>query len=137
MFRTNKSKVFASSIIISMLIYFIETSNAVYLRELQTLLAIYMVFLPVGYLFISSIFINMQSMDLVEKLLLSMVLSPAIIAISYLIAHFSLGISFSFMNSLILVALLCAVFFGLYILQARTGIFFTRSFSNVKQKKVL
>lgn len=113
MFRINEGIVFASVIVSLFIIALINGMGIAALQDLQTLLGIYLMFFPIGFLFVSAA-IAAAGRPLTEILMLSMALSVALISMGLLIIYFALQMPLNFYNSAIVVGFEAVLFYALW-----------------------
>ena len=118
MFQINEKIIFIASIISTLFILIIETLKIEVLSDLQIIAGIYLLLIPVGFLFVS-VLMPFSKFNLTERLLLSIVLSVSINSLSILVLFFLLGIKLTFLNNLFAVTGLCVLFYAVFLLQLK------------------
>jgi len=111
--------VFVSAIIAGILTAIIEINQLSILKEIQALLGIYLLFFPVGFLFIQALFFSSKKPLFIERILLSAVISIPLIVLPLLAGWGIARVPFNFLNTLLIIEALCIIFYAAFLLQKR------------------
>ena len=109
--QINDDAIFFSAVVSGFLIILIRKFSLQQFSDFQAILGIFLLFVPVGYLFVSTLF-HKKEFSISERVLLSASLSIALISLTALFCYFALKIPLNFFNSLALTELLCLAFYS-------------------------
>ena len=115
MFRTRETRLFFLSMAAILLIFIITVYDIVALRDLKTVLGSYLLLIPVGYLFTSVLF-RRERHSIIERLLLSIVMSISIITLSLLFAYYVLSVVLCPGNNLAVIGVLLLIAYLAFLL---------------------
>lgn len=121
--NTNKDRLIALTLLAVAFIYVVKVLSIQPLHEFHTLVAIYLVFFTPGYFFSSLIFFN-RTIDLLERIAISIALSLFVLPTVYLLLYILSGtaFNFSFSNAILLLLAFDVVCYLLYRLFSLFGL---------------
>lgn len=113
MFRISEGMALASVLVSLFIIAVIQGAGLAVLHDVQILLGIYLIFFPIGFLFVSAA-IGAAGRPLTEIVMLSMALSVPLVALGTLITYFALQMPLTFENAALMLGIEAVLFYVIW-----------------------
>lgn len=112
--RTKETAVFLAALVSLAVVWLAGASGMQGLWELRVLFGTYLIFIPAGYLFVSALY-PLRDFGYAERIMLSISLSVPLVVLTVMFGYYVLGMGLELKNSLFLVAVVCILFYAVFI----------------------